>query len=772
MSTRTYLIGQGYDNLRKHGGKTFSTMLIICATMVVLGLFIILFMNIESNVKSVTQTQGLQAFISDEIADSEIEELAASLSGISNVKDIKYIDKDAALEDAKDTLKDYAYLLEGMEDTNPFPRSFIITFANLENTQGVKEAIESVDGIYKVSYNEKIINGVIAISQIVNYAVIGLGVVMMVISIFIISNTIKLAVYSNKREIYIMKYLGATSKFIKYPFIVEGILMGLASAIISWIMVSLAYSTAYIYLPKVGAELGVFGFVGYSSMWHIILIAFLVLGIFLGGVGSSFATRKYLKEFRPIKVANTKRSKKNKQDKDDSSKEQAKREKTRQKEEIKLKKENLKREAKEKQEQEKKSKQEFERKRKARRLSIFLLVLVMSAPFTNILFAESTQDKIDAIDKETSAAAKKYEQVQADIKVYEADIAELDGEVEKYTEEVNNLSNKVEAAKADVEEIAAKLQNVSSHYEATEQLLNTRLRVLYENGFVNMWEVLLSAESITDFLAKYNVLATLIENDKKNLEEMNDQKKYIQSLKESADLKRLQIEQAEYDVQKSKEALESAMTTKTNRLNQLETSKAELKTMMANLKKEREKQEEILAKEIAAAQGNNIKFSGEFTWPTPGVYYITAMFMDKEYYYWSGSKHKGTDIAKSGGCNIVAAQTGKVIVASGNGAYNGGYGNYVIIDHGTKDGVRYTTVYAHLKSVSVKKGDTVVKGQKIGYMGSTGWSTGTHLHFEIRRNNVQINAMQYFPELKGIATYLSYSRWIAYPFGNEAKYQI
>ncbi len=770
MSTRTYLIGQGYDNLRKHGGKTFSTMLIICATMIVLGLFIILFMNIESNVKSVTQNQGLQAFISDEIADSEIEELAATLSGISNVKDIKYIDKDAALEDAKDTLKDYAYLLEGMEDTNPFPRSFIITFANLENTESVKAAIESVDGIYKVGYNEKIINGVIQISQIVNYIIIGLGLVMMVISIFIISNTIKLAVYSNKREIYIMKYMGATSWFIKYPFIVEGILMGLASAIISWIVVSLSYSAAYIYLPKVGAELGVFGFIGYSSMWHIILIAFLALGIFLGGMGSSFATRRYLKEFRPIKITSKKKARSGKQD--ESSKDQEKRDKKREKEEIKLKRENLKREEKEKQEQEKKSKQEFERKRKARRLSVILLVLVMSAPFTKILYAESTQDKIDHIDKETSAAAKKYEQVQADIKVYEADIKELDVEVEKYTEEVNALSGKVESAKAEVEKITEQLQDVSAHYESTEQLLNTRLRVLYENGFVNMWEVLLSAESITDFLAKYNVLATLIENDKKNLEEMNDQKRYIQGLRESADLKRLQIEQAEYDVQKSKQALEAAVANKTSKLNQLETSKTELKTLLANLKKEREKQEKILAAEIAAAQGSNIKFSGEFTWPTPGVYYVTAMFRDKEYYNWSGSVHKGTDIAKSGGCNIVAAQTGKVIVASGNGAYNGGYGNYVVIDHGKKDGVSYTTVYAHMKSVSVKKGDTVVKGQKIGYMGSTGWSTGTHLHFEIRRNNVQINAMQYFPELKGTATYLSYNRWIAYPFGNEAKYQI
>ena len=766
MSTRTYLIGQGYDNLRKHGAKTFSTMLIICATMLVLGLFIILFVNVESNVKAVSQNQGLQAFISDSVADSEIQELAEKLNEISNVKNIKYIDKDAAFEDAKDTLKDYEYLLEGMEDTNPFPRSFIITFESLEDTESVKSAIESVDGIYKVSYNEKIVDAVISISQIGTYIIVAVGIVMMVISIFIISNTIKLAVYSNKREIYIMKYLGATSWFIKYPFIVEGVIMGLASAIISWIVISLGYSTAYIYLPKVGAELGVFGFVGYSSMWHIILIAFLVLGIFLGGMGSSFATRKYLKEFRPIKVTSKKiRAKGN------SSKEDAKREKARLKEEIKLKKENLKREAKEKQEQEKKSKQEFERKRKARRLSVILIALVMFSPFANI-FAATTQQKIDNIDKEVSAAAKKYEQVQSDIKVYESDIEKLDGEVEKYTEEVNNLSSKVQSAKADVEEINAKLQDVSAHYEATEELLNTRLRVLYENGFVNMWEVLLSAESITDFLAKYNVLATLIENDKKNLQEMNDQKKYIQNLKETADLKRLQIEQAEYDVQKSKEALESAVVSKTNALNNLETSKAELQKMLKELKAERAKQEKILAAEIAAAQNNNIKFSGEFAWPAPGVYYITAMFRDGEYYDWSGSVHKGTDIAKSGGCNIVTAQSGKVIVASGNGAYNGGYGNYVIIDHGTKDGVRYTTVYAHLASVSVKKGDAVVKGQKIGYMGSTGWSTGTHLHFEIRRNNVQVNAMQYYPELKGTAVYLSYNRWISYPFGNEARYQI
>lgn len=797
MSTRTYLIGQGYDNLRKHGGKTFSTMLIICATMFILGLFIILFVNIESNVKAVSENQGLQAFISDDIADSKINELATKISGMSNVKNIKYIDKEAALEDAKSTLKDYSYLLDGMNETNPFPRSFVITFDKLENTDAVKESIESVDGIYKVSYNEKIINAVVSISKIGNYAIICIGIVMMAVSIFIISNTIKLAVYSNKREIYIMKYIGATSKFIKYPFIVEGIIMGIASAMLSWVVVSLAYSIAYRFLPKVGAELGVFGFVGYTSMWHIVLISFTLLGIFLGGVGSAVATRKYLKEFKPVKIKNTKRNVEDKKEeikkepvKETNSsedleskvetprqrKEREKLEAKRQKAEIKLKREQLKRQEKENRENKRRNKQEFERKRKARRLNIFMLVLMCATIFSPYLFAASTQDKINEIDKQTSEAAKKYEQVQNDIKVYENDIKDLETEVEKYQTEVDSLSSKVDKAKAEVEAIDKKLQSVSTNYDATEQLLNTRLRVLYENGFVSMWEVLFSAENVTDFLAKYNVLATLIENDKKTLTAMQDQKRYVQELRETADLKRLQVEQVEIDVKKSKEALESAKATKTKTLTNLETSKTELKDMLAKLKKDKEKQEAILAAEIAAAasQGKDLVINGEFAWPTPGVYYVTALFRDREYYEWSGSVHKGTDIARSGGCNIVAAQTGKVVVASANGAYNGGYGNYIVIEHGTssKDGNRYTTLYAHLASVNVKVGQTVVKGQKIGYMGSTGWSTGTHLHFEIRKNGVQINAMNYYPELAGTAKYLYHNSWMSFPFSNMSKYQI
>ena len=586
---------------------------------------------------------------------------------------------------------------------------------------------------------------------------------MMVISIFIISNTIKLAVYSNKREIYIMKYIGATSNFIKFPFIVEGVIMGLASAIISWIVVSLTYSTAYIYLPKVGAELGVFGFIGYSTMWYVVLIDFVFLGILLGGVGSSVATRKYLKEFRPIKIEKERKST-TKEDK-----KILKRVTAQEKAERKLKKENLKREAKEKEEALKREKQSFERKRKARRITVITLLIVLVSPF-NTLFASKTEDKIEEIDQQSSEATKKYEQVQADIKVFEKDVKELETKVGEYEEQVESLSSKVDSAKAEVDKISEQLQDVSANYESTEQLLNTRLRVLYENGFVSMWEVLLSAENVTDFLAKYNVIATLIENDKKSLKEMQDQKKYIQNLKETADIKRLQVEQAEYDVQKSKEALEAAKQNKQIKLDELEDSKAELKKLLADLKKERAKQEAILKKEREQAANSSLVFSGEFTWPTPGVYNISAMFRDKEYYYELGLMHYGTDIAQSGGCTIVAAQSGKII---SSGWSNGGYGNYIQIDHGKgSGGARYVTLYAHLAKRYVKVGDYVTKGQAIGYMGNTGFSTGTHLHFEIIKNGKEINAMSYYPELAGRAIYLSQGRWISFPFNNMAKYQI
>lgn len=295
MTTNTYLIKEGYGNLKKHSSKTFSTMLIICATMLVLGIFIILFTNVNKNVETVKVEQGIQAFIEDTATENDVDYIEDAIKKINGVGEIRYIDKDMAYEDAKNVFKDQEYFLEGLDKVQIFPASFVVKFADIEQADNIKSQIEKIDGIYKVKYNSSTINAVISISKIANIFLLGIGAVLLIVSIFIISNTIKLAVYSNKREIFIMRYIGATNKFIKKPFVIEGAIMGLVSALISFMLISIAYVVIYARIPKVGSSLGVFGFIPYSSLWWIILAIYVVLGLFIGIIGSSISIKKYLK---------------------------------------------------------------------------------------------------------------------------------------------------------------------------------------------------------------------------------------------------------------------------------------------------------------------------------------------------------------------------------------------------------------------------------------------------------------------------------------------
>lgn len=295
MTTKGYLIREGYINLRKHGSKTFSTILVVCATMLIIGIFILLFENVNSNVKTVREEQGLQAFIQDSATEDDVEYMKDQIKNIDGVKEVTYITKEMGFENAKEVFKDYDYFLTGLENVDIFPRSLVIKFSDISVSPAVKSSVEKIEGIYKVQYDESTINAVTAVSKIVNIFLLGVGVVLLVVSIFIISNTIKLAVYSNKREVFIMRYMGATNKFIKTPFVIEGALIGMISATISFILISIAYIVIYARIPNINAALGSFGILPYSGLWYQILIVFFALGLFIGIFGSSVSVKKYLK---------------------------------------------------------------------------------------------------------------------------------------------------------------------------------------------------------------------------------------------------------------------------------------------------------------------------------------------------------------------------------------------------------------------------------------------------------------------------------------------
>lgn len=296
MTTNTYLLKEGFDNLKKDGSKTFSTMLIICAILLVLGIFIFILQNVNANVKVIKTESGLQAFISDTATDDDVEYMKDQIEQISGVRDVQYLSKEDAYEDAKEVFKDQSYFLDDeMEAIKPFPASFVVRFEDINQSKNIEDEISKIDGIYKVKYNETTINAIITLSKIANIFVPALAGIMLLVSVFIISNTIKLAVYSNRREIFIMKYIGATNKFIKKPFVIEGAILGLASSIISFTIISLAYVVLYARLPKIGTSLGIFGFVAYSSLWYQILAIYIFLGLFIGIFGSAMSIRKYLK---------------------------------------------------------------------------------------------------------------------------------------------------------------------------------------------------------------------------------------------------------------------------------------------------------------------------------------------------------------------------------------------------------------------------------------------------------------------------------------------
>ncbi|MEG0073087.1 MAG: permease-like cell division protein FtsX [Clostridia bacterium] len=297
MSSAKYLFTEGVTNIKKHGSKSVSTLFVIGATMLILGLFILMYSNVNYLMNTIENEQGLQAFIKDDLtSNNRIDTIKNQIEKIKGVLNVEYMDKEAAFQDAKNMFKGQEYLLDGLLDkSNIFPASFIVKIGDLTQSKNIEKALSEIDGIYKVRYSETTIQSIMSISQVTNIVLVGLGSVMLIVSIFIISNTIKLALNSNQREIFIMRYIGATNKFIRTPFVIEGVFLGLLGAFTSWVIVSLIYITLYAKLPQVSSAIGTYGLIPYSKLWYSVLGINLLLGFLVGYIGSKVSIKKYLK---------------------------------------------------------------------------------------------------------------------------------------------------------------------------------------------------------------------------------------------------------------------------------------------------------------------------------------------------------------------------------------------------------------------------------------------------------------------------------------------
>ncbi|NLP30256.1 MAG: peptidoglycan DD-metalloendopeptidase family protein [Clostridiales bacterium] len=364
-------------------------------------------------------------------------------------------------------------------------------------------------------------------------------------------------------------------------------------------------------------------------------------------------------------------------------------------------------------------------------LVILLLFSLMSA---GVIFAgsEDCQQRLDELNAQIDSLQKQLKDGKTEEKSLNSQISNLDKLIEKAEKEIAKINNEISATMKKISTTTAELEEKQEEIDQQNDEMSNRIRAMYKNGDIGIIEVLLGSENITDFMTNLDMAQKIFDNDVKLLEKLEEQHRIIDGYR------------------KELEALKQHLTAKKNeqagRQQELEVSRgsvAKLKAEVANNNKVLEGQIDSLNQEanaliaeILRLQGTEDYVGGIMAWPVPSSKRITSYFGYRLHPILKVKKlHTGLDIGVPTGHEIVAANAGKVIKA----AWNNSYGYMIMIDHG--GGI--VTLYAHNSKLKVNTGDIVTRGQVIALAGSTGMSTGPHLHFEVRVNGEYKNPLDY-----------------------------
>ncbi len=290
-----YLIGEGFSNVFKNKKSTGASLMIMCATMIIFGIFLILGENINHFVDQVKSEQGFQVFLKTDATDEEAQKVGEEIRAVDGVSTAEFKDKTYALNTMKEKLGDKSELIDGY-GADYFPSSYVVTLTDLNLSKDVQEKILKIENVDKITSSDKTVSTLLSLAKGIKLVTGIILVLLIIISIFIISNTIKLTVHARRKEISIMKYVGATNNFIRWPFIVEGMIIGVFASAISIVLVGGAYSLLAeqavnaSFMQTINMSL-----VGFKDMISSIIFVYMLLGIGIGALGSVISMRKYLK---------------------------------------------------------------------------------------------------------------------------------------------------------------------------------------------------------------------------------------------------------------------------------------------------------------------------------------------------------------------------------------------------------------------------------------------------------------------------------------------
>ncbi len=291
ISKTGYLIREGFRGIFTHKFMSFATVAVIVACLIIIGSLGVVSVNISSLIHNLEQENEVVAFVEENLSDEEARGLEASISGIENIASVEYVTKETAMDNF---MKDYdSVLMEGI-DSSVFRNRYVVHLNDISKMLETRDALAAIPGIAKVNAHIDYANGFITVRNIVTVISLVLVAVLVLVSFFIMSNTIKLATYSRQDEIAIMRMVGATNGFIRLPFVVEGLVLGILGALIAffaeWGLYELV--TGKVMETIAGTFVKV---VPFSELALPVLLIFLAIGVVIGGVGGVNAIRNYLK---------------------------------------------------------------------------------------------------------------------------------------------------------------------------------------------------------------------------------------------------------------------------------------------------------------------------------------------------------------------------------------------------------------------------------------------------------------------------------------------
>jgi cell division transport system permease protein len=292
IRTLEYFVKEAVASLRHNGLMSLASVSTVALSLLILGMFLLMVLNLNHMAATLESQVQVSVYLQDDLNEEDASSVGQQLSKIPGVKKVEYVTKDQALQRFKERLGEQQSILNALGETNPLPNGYDIKVERPEEVKGIAQAIANIKGVENVRYGKEIVENLFSITKMVRTFGMILIMFLAFAAMFIISNTIRITVFARRKEIGIMKYVGATDWFIRWPFLIEGMTLGFVGALVAVLLIMKTYAVV---TGHVAESIAFLPILPRYPMLMYLTVFLLWVGTAIGAIGSAISLRKFLK---------------------------------------------------------------------------------------------------------------------------------------------------------------------------------------------------------------------------------------------------------------------------------------------------------------------------------------------------------------------------------------------------------------------------------------------------------------------------------------------